>query len=73
MTTDTKAGPPHSAKDLVRAALESLPDDATLDDILDEVYVQEKIRQGVQDARAGRSFTTGEVRALLARGRKSDG
>ncbi len=72
MTTETETAP-QSAKDLVRAALESLPDDATLDDILDEVYVQEKIRQGVQDAKAGRSFTTDEVRALLAKWRESDG
>ncbi len=72
MTTETDTAP-QSAKDLVRAALESLPDDATLDDILDEVYVQEKIRQGVEDAKAGRSFTTEEVRALLAKWRESDG
>ncbi len=72
MTSETEIAPV-SAKDLVRAALESLPDDATLDDILDEVYVQEKIRQGVQDANAGRSFTTEEVRALLAKWRESDG
>ncbi len=68
MTTGTETAP-QSAKELVRAALESLPDDTTLD----EVFVQEKIRQSLQNSKGGRSFTTDEVRALLAKWRESDG
>jgi len=72
MTIETETAS-QSAKALVRAALESLPENATIDDILDEVYVQEKIRQGIQDAKAGQSFSTDEVRALLAKWREFDG
>jgi predicted transcriptional regulator len=72
MTTETETAS-QSTKALVRAAIESLPENATIDDILDEVYVQEKIRQGIQDAKAGRSFSTDEVRALLAKWREFDG
>lgn len=42
------------AKDAVRALLDRLPDDAPLEQILYEVYVECCIEDGLRDERAGR-------------------
>jgi hypothetical protein len=41
------------AKATVRALLDRLPDDCSLDDILYHVYVAQKVAQGLADAASG--------------------
>ena len=41
-------------KDAVRALLDRLPDDCTLEDVLYHVYVLQKIEEGDQAVREGR-------------------
>ncbi|MBN2154653.1 MAG: hypothetical protein JW776_01235 [Candidatus Lokiarchaeota archaeon] len=42
-----------SAKETVESILKSLPDDATLEDILYEIYVQQNIKIGLDAIRKG--------------------
>lgn len=43
-----------SAKEQVQKILETLPDDASLEDIQYHIYVRQKVDQGLADAEAGR-------------------
>jgi predicted transcriptional regulator len=60
-----------TGKSLVKAAaretLESLPDDATWDDVIYRMYVRQKIEAGLADAEAGDFVSTDEVRRRLGR------
>ena len=58
-----------SAKDAARQIIEHLPDQATWDDIMYELYVKQKIEEGLADIEAGRTIPHEEVKAeLLSRG-----
>lgn len=48
-----------------RAAIERLPDDATWDDVMYELYVRESIDAGIADVAAGRTTPHEQVRARL--------
>ncbi len=72
MTTDTGVETP-TAKEVVQAVLKRLPDNASLADIMYELYVEEKIAQGLKDAVTGNWVTQDEARALVAKWRKSAG
>lgn len=52
-----------SIRDRARKLVESLPDDATWNDLTDRVYVCRSIERGLEDRRDGRTLTIGEVRA----------
>lgn len=43
-------------------AIQAMPEDAELDDIMYRVYVLDKIRQGQQDVREGKVFTSEELK-----------
>ena len=45
--------------------VDSLPDDATWDDLMYKIYVLQAIEPGIQDADAGRRVSTKEVRRRL--------
>lgn len=48
---------PGTVKDELRALTERLPDDATWDDVLYEIYVTAKISAGLADAASGRTMS----------------
>ena len=50
-----------SPKELARRAVEQLPEDATLEDAMERLYLLEKIEQGSADVQAGRTFVHEEV------------
>ncbi|HZH29634.1 MAG TPA: hypothetical protein VEY11_02490 [Pyrinomonadaceae bacterium] len=50
-------------KDEARRLIERLPDDATWDDLMHEIYVRQAIEAGLEDSRAGRMSDIEEVRA----------
>ena len=54
-----------SVKSAARETLDSLPEDATWDDVLYRMYVRQKIEAGLADDAAGRLHTTEEVRKFL--------
>ena len=53
------AGVKHEARRLV----EKLPDEATWDDLMYEIYVRQAIESGLNDSRAGRTTDVRKVRA----------
>ena len=55
------------AKDQVRALLERMPDNCTLDDILYHLYVIQEVEKGRAQARAGNVIPHDEVEKELRR------
>ena len=56
-----------SAKDTVRALLDRLPDDCSLDDVLYHLYVVQAVNRGVADAEDGRTLSHEQVALELRR------
>jgi len=56
---------PHNPKAHGRDIIDSLPESASWDDVMYELYVREAIDAGIADVAAGRTFTQDEVRARL--------
>ena len=54
-------------KQQVQEMLESLPEDASLEDIQYHIYVRQKIEQGLEDVAAGRVISHEEVQRRLAK------
>ena len=54
-------------KQRVQDILESLPEDASLEDIQYHIYVRQKIEQGLADVAAGRVISHEEVQRRLAK------
>ena len=52
-------------KQAARQLLDHLPDQASWDDIMYELYVKEKIEAGLADIKAGRTFSHEQVKAEL--------
>ncbi len=53
------------AKETVRALLDRLPDDCSLDEVLYHLYVLHEISKGRADAQAGQTMTHAEVAEQL--------
>jgi predicted transcriptional regulator len=45
-----------------RKLVEALPDDATWDDLMYEIYVRQSVEQGLADADAGRVISVEDLR-----------
>ena len=56
-----------TTKDTVRALLDRLPDDCSLDDVLYHLYVVQAVNRGVADSEAGRVIPHEQVAADLRR------
>jgi hypothetical protein len=54
-----------SIKAEARRLVEHLPEDATWDDLLYQVYVRQSIEAGLKDCREGRTIPVSEVRRRL--------
>ena len=50
-------------KDEARQLIERLPDDATWDDLMHEIYVRQAIEAGLEDSRAGKLTSVEDVRS----------
>jgi len=50
-------------KDEARRLIERLPDDATWDDLMHEIYVRQAIEAGLEDSRAEKLTSIEDVRA----------
>lgn len=51
----------HTAKQEAIEAIEQLPDNVPLDEIVYRLYVLNKVRQGMQDVEAGRGLSSEEL------------
>ena len=56
-----------TAKDEVRALLEKLPDDASLNDIQYHIYVRQKIERGLEAIRKGNVIPQEDIEKRMAR------
>jgi hypothetical protein len=56
-----------TTKDTVRALLDRLPDDCSLEDVLYHLYVVQAVARGVADVEAGRVIPHEQVAADLRR------
>jgi hypothetical protein len=54
-----------SVKDEARRLVEKLPDDASWDDLMHEIYVRQAIEAGLEDSHAGKLNSLEDVRAKL--------
>ena len=54
-----------SVKTEARRLVEQLPEDATWDDLMYEIYVRQAVEMGLQDSSDGRTVTVEEVRRRL--------
>lgn len=57
--------PAWTVRDEARRLADPLPDDATWEDVLYQVYDRQSIEAGLEDVRAGRLVTADEVRRRL--------
>ncbi len=46
--------------------IKKLPDDCTVQDILYELYVKQKVDEGLQDLKQGKTLSQGEVKRRAA-------
>ena len=54
-----------NVKEEARRLIELLPDDATWDDLMHEIYVRQAIEAGLEDSREGRVTSVEDARARL--------
>lgn len=66
LSDTTRVHPMSAAKEEVQNLLNNLPDDCTLEDVQYHLYVLEKIKRGLADAEAGRTYTQEEVETHIA-------
>ncbi len=52
-------------KEEARQLIERLPDTATWDDLMEEIYVRQAVERGLKNVDAGRVLTTDELRTRL--------
>ena len=52
-------------KEKIHFTIDRLPDNLTIDQLIDEMILLDKIEQGINDAKEGRVFTTDEVKVKL--------
>ena len=52
-------------RDEARRLVDQLPDDATWEDLLYQIYVRQSVEAGLEDCRAGRLVSVEEVRKRL--------
>ncbi len=55
--------PTTMSKDDAHNLVEKMPENATWDDLIHEIYVRQVIEKGLADSRAGRTTEVREVRA----------
>lgn len=57
--------PAATVREEARKLVEQLPDDATWDDLLYQIYVRQSIEAGLEDCRDEKLVTTAEVQERL--------
>jgi predicted transcriptional regulator len=54
-------------KEKIHQTINTLPDNLTIDQVIEELILLDKIEQGMQDAIEGKVFTTNEVKDKLGK------
>jgi predicted transcriptional regulator len=54
-------------KDKIKKSIDSLPDNLTVDQVIDRIIMLDKIEQGLKDVEDGNVYTTEEAKAKLSK------
>jgi len=54
-----------NAKALIRNALDSLPDNVTMEQVIEHLFFLDKVQKGLDDSENGRVYTDDEVKQIL--------
>lgn len=54
-------------RDKIIEMIKTLPDDVTMEDIIEVIYIRKKIEKGLKDSEEGRLFTHKEAKEHLAK------
>jgi len=54
-------------KENIIEMIKSLPNDVTMEDIMEAIYVRQKIEKGLKDSKEGRLYTHEEAKERLAK------
>ncbi len=54
-------------KEKIKKTIDSLPENFTIEDIIEELIVLDKIEQGLKDVKEGKVYTTKELKHRLAK------
>jgi predicted transcriptional regulator len=54
-------------KDKIKQSIDALPDNLTVDQVIDRVIMLDKIEQGLKDIEDGNIYTTDEAKAKLSK------
>ena len=57
-------------KEKIHFTIDKLPDNLTIDQVIEDLILLDKIEQGIKDADEGRVFTTDVVKEKLSKGLK---
>ena len=52
-------------KEKIKKTIDSLPDNLTLDEVIDKIILLDKVEKGLKDVEEGKVFTTSEVKEKL--------
>jgi hypothetical protein len=52
----------YKIKEVAKSLIDKMPDNATWDDLMYEIYVRQAIESGLEDSKAGRTKDVGEIR-----------
>lgn len=55
----------NTIKEQAQRIVDELPETATWDDLMEEIYVRQAIEHGLRDSEAGRTISTNELRTRL--------
>ena len=56
-----------TTKEQMLKAIQDLPDDATVEDAMEQLYLLHKVELGIADADAGKKVSQAEARRLMKR------
>jgi len=54
-------------KEHILEMIKNLPNDVSMEDIIEAIYVRQKIEKGLKDSKEGRLFTNEEAKERLAK------
>lgn len=54
-----------ATKDIAKQVIDSLPDDGTMDDIIQALYVREKFERGLREVRDGQGIAHEDVKQQM--------
>ena len=54
-----------AVKDIAKQVIDALPDEATIDDIIQALYVREKYERGLREVREGKGIPHDEVKRQM--------